>query len=234
MQPSRPDSRVAWLVAVLCAALIAVAWSTAPQAAGPQGHLLSNVKAAPSPAAEQYRAAMTRSAYRIHGPAAPIATLAGQIHQESAWQPLARSPVGAEGLAQFMPATAADMAARFAADCAPANPFSPAWAFACRDRYMQTLLRQVRSQGPGLTECSRWVFALRAYNGGMGWVLWDRAEARRNGVNPDDWAQVQPYRGTNPRTGARRSDANHRENTEYPARILWLQARYAAWGPRVC
>lgn len=234
MQPWRPDSRIAWLVAVLCAALIAVAWSTAPQAGEAQRHLSTNAKQAPPAAAEQYRAAMTRSAYRIHGPSAPVALLGGQIHQESAWQPQARSWAGAQGLAQFMPGTAADMAARFPADCAPANPFSAEWAFACRDRYMAGLLRQLRSQGGGLTECTRWVFALRAYNGGMGWLLWDRQQAARAGADPDDWIQVQPHRGAHPRTGARRSDANHRENTEYPVRILRLQARYASWGARAC
>ncbi len=227
MQPSRPDSRVAWLVAVLCAALIAVAWSTAPEAAQLSGHVLRNDKQAPPPAAEQYRAAMTRSAYRIHGPAAPVSLLAGQIHQESAWKPLARSHAGAEGLAQFMPATAADMAARFPGDCAPANPFSPAWAFTCRDRYMASLLRQLSPTGGGLTECARWVFALRAYNGGMGWVIRDRRKAAEAGVDPDNWIQVQQF-------NAGRSAANFRENTEYPVRILWLQQRYASWGARAC
>lgn len=226
MHAGRPDSRVAWLVVVLCAALIAVAWSTAPQAAQSQ-RLLRNVNAAPPAAAEQYRAAMTRSAYRIHGPGAPVALEAGQIHQESAWQPQATSWAGAQGLAQFMPGTAADMAARFPGDCAPANPFSPAWAFACRDRYMASLRRQLQPMGGGLTECARWVFALRAYNGGMGWVIRDRRKAAAAGADPDDWIMVQGF-------NAGRSASNFRENVEYAPRILRLQERYASWGARAC
>lgn len=224
MQPGRHDSRVAWLVVLLCGALIAIAWSTAPKAAP---RVSTHVNQSPPAAAEQYRAAMTRSAYRIHGPSAPVAMLAGQIHQESAWQPQARSRVGAEGLAQFMPGTAADMAARFPADCAPANPFSPAWAFVCRDRYMAGLRRQLQSQGSGLSECARWVFALRAYNGGMGWVIRDRRKASTAGADADDWIIVQGF-------NAGRSAANFRENVEYAPRILRLQERYRGWGAEAC
>ncbi|WZB64465.1 lytic transglycosylase domain-containing protein [Achromobacter xylosoxidans] len=36
---------------------------------------------------------------------APVSTFAAQIHQESAWRPGAVSAVGAQGMAQFMPAT---------------------------------------------------------------------------------------------------------------------------------
>jgi soluble lytic murein transglycosylase-like protein len=185
-------------------------------------------------AAEMHRAEMTRSAYRVHGPGAPVAMLAAQIHQESAWRTDARSRVGALGLAQFMPATAADMARLHPTDCAPADPFNPRWAFACRDRYMSSLARAQRPLATGIDACSRWVFALRSYNGGLGWLNWDRAAAQRAGANPDQWAQVQPHRGTNPRTGGRRSDANHHENTDYAVRILRLQSIYRSWGPGVC
>lgn len=185
-------------------------------------------------AAELHRADMVRSAYRVHGPGAPVAMLASQIHQESAWRRDARSRVGALGLAQFMPATAADMARLHPADCAPADPFNPRWAFACRDRYMASLYRAHKPLGHGIDACSRWVFALRAYNGGLGWVTWDREAAARSNANPDDWVEVQPFRGAHPRSGRTRTAANHRENTEYPVRILHLQARYRHWGAEVC
>lgn len=220
--------RLAWMVAFFGALLVLVAGATAPRVHGQTSAAGASmiVQTRPPAAAEQYRAAMTRSAYRIHGPSAPVAMLAGQIHQESAWQPLARSHAGAEGLAQFMPATAKDMADRFA-DCAPANPFSAAWAFTCRDRYMAGLRRQLQPLGSGLTECTRWVFALRAYNGGMGWVNRDRRKATQAGADPDDWIALQGF-------NAGRSAANFKENVEYAPRILRLQSRYRSWGAEAC
>lgn len=174
-----------------------------------------------------YRGDMARSAYRVHGPWAPVASLAGQIHQESAWRDSARSHVGAQGLAQFMPATAAEMAARYAVDCAPANPFSPRWAFACRDRYMAGQLRSVRSTRT--SECSAWSFAFRAYNGGLGWIRRDRKKAESLGIDPDDWVAVRDV-------NAGRRESAHRENREYPERIHRLARRYlaAGWGGAVC
>lgn len=56
--------------------------------------------------AHQYRRVLTQQAYAQWGLDAPIAALAAQVHQESAWRPEAVSHVGARGLAQFMPATA--------------------------------------------------------------------------------------------------------------------------------
>ena len=57
-------------------------------------------------AAQQYRALLVRTAHAVWGLDAPVAVLAAQIHQESAWNAQAISRVGAQGLAQFMPATA--------------------------------------------------------------------------------------------------------------------------------
>lgn len=176
-------------------------------------------------AAEQYRADMTRSAYRVLGPPAPVATLAAQIHTESAWHADAVSWAGAQGLAQFMPATAQDMADRHPADCAPANPFRARWAFACRDRYMRTLLLAQRDMAGGLTECDRWAFALRSYNGGLGWINRDRRITRLAGADPDRWHTVATH-------NAGRSAAAFAENTAYAPRIFGLESRYisAGWG----
>lgn len=178
------------------------------------------------PGAAAHRAEMLRSAWRTFGPSAPTALLAAQIHAESTWRTDATSRVGAQGLAQFMPRTAAEMAERYPADCAPANPNSARWAIACRDRYMQRLLQSQRPFSAALlSECSRWVFALRAYNGGNTWVIRDRRAAAAGAADPDEWMQVQGF-------NAGRSEANHRENTRYAPKILALQARYqrAGWG----
>lgn len=51
---------------------------------------------------EQYRDAVEQSA---HTAGLPVGIIAAQIQQESGWNPTAISPVGARGIAQFMPAT---------------------------------------------------------------------------------------------------------------------------------
>jgi soluble lytic murein transglycosylase-like protein len=168
----------------------------------------------------QYRNEMTQSAWRIHGPGAPVATLAAQIEQESAWKVNAISWAGAQGLTQFMPATAYDAANRWPANCSPANPFSPRWAFACRDRYMRSL--KAKGMAGELTECSDWAFRLRAYNGG-GRVHKDRALAATGGVNPDDWRAIAPY-------NSGRKHSAWIENTEYPERIFAIENSYRGWG----
>lgn len=190
-------------------------------------------RAAPSqpPArAHQYRADMTRSAYRVFGPSAPVSTLAAQIHQESGWRIDAVSHVGAQGLAQFMPATAADMARNHPAECAPADPYSARWAFTCRDHYMRTRLDAINPMGEhGLDECDEWVFALRAYNGGLGWIQRDRRLALSRGLDPDNHTEVE-------RVNAGRNAAAFRENIEYAPKILSRQPSYvsAGWGRGVC
>src|SRR5690606_29637892 len=58
-------------------------------------------------AAQQHRTLLVRAANATWGLGAPVAVFAAQVHQVSAWKPEAVSRVGARGLAQFMPATAA-------------------------------------------------------------------------------------------------------------------------------
>lgn len=179
------------------------------------------------PAAWAWRAELAESAYERFGPGAPVATLAAQVHQESAWRPNAVSHAGAQGLTQFMPGTARDMAERFGRDCAPANPFDPVWALRCRDHYLHSLMRALRPMGSGLDECARWTFALRAYNGGAGWVQRDRRAAQQAQADPDSPDEVARF-------NAGRSVANFRENVEYAPRIYRLQPRYVGWGRAVC
>ncbi|MCQ8811532.1 transglycosylase SLT domain-containing protein, partial [Escherichia coli] len=54
----------------------------------------------------QYRDDVIRNARLEWGLSAPVADFAAQLHQESGWRADAISPAGAQGLAQFMPATA--------------------------------------------------------------------------------------------------------------------------------
>jgi hypothetical protein len=206
----------------LFATLAVLLWTTA-------------VAAQVSPACEALRGAITRSAYRIHGPGAPIATLAAQIEQESACRSNAVSHANAKGLTQFIDSTAADMARIHPKDCAPANPFNPVWAITCRDLYMKSLVRATRQRGEGLSLCSRWMFGLQRFNGGY-WIEWDRTAAQLAGVDADVWYMIEPYHGVNPRSGRKRTAGNHRENHEYPHRILKRQDKYIkqGWGSGLC
>jgi soluble lytic murein transglycosylase-like protein len=180
-------------------------------------------------AAWQYQRTMTQSAYRFFGPGAPVATLAGQIHQESRWEANVTARDGGMGLAQFMPKTAEGIARQYPQDCYPVNAYDPRWAFMCRDRFMTDMLRSVKPMtAGGLTVCSHWAFAFRAYNGGGGWLDRDRRLAAANGANPDRYLQVAAY-------NAGRNPLNHKINTLYPTQIYTYGKRYeaAGWGPNV-
>jgi nitroreductase len=76
------------------------------------------------------------------------ALLAGQLMAESGFDPNAGSPAGAQGIAQFMPSTAASYGLR--------NPYDPAEAIDAEAHLMSDLIRQFGS--PEL--------ALAAYNAG--------------------------------------------------------------------
>jgi len=94
-----------------------------------------------------------------------------QINQESGFNPNAVSPAGAEGIAQFMPATAAAMGV---------NPWDPISALYGAARLMAQLNRQF----------GNYAMALAAYNagpgavqyainhGGSNWYYWLPAETR--------------------------------------------------------
>jgi soluble lytic murein transglycosylase-like protein len=163
-------------------------------------------------AAQQYRRDLTRNARMIWGLDAPVATFAAQIHQESAWRPDARSPY-AHGLAQFTPATA-DWIGDLDPALAVADTGNPVWALRALVRYDAWLYARVP---PSRNGCDRMALALRAYNGGLGWLRKEAATGR-----PCE---------------AFRSAANCRENLGYPQRILTrLEPIYvrAGWGLGSC
>lgn len=178
-------------------------------------------------AAEQHRRTLVRAAHAGWGLDAPIATLAGQVHQESGWRANARSPVGAQGLAQFMPATADWMATLYPNTLGPAQPYNPGWAL----RAMVAFDFWLYERNPAVSECDRWAFVLAGYNGGNGWVNRDRRLASASGADQLAWFDSVE------RHNAGRSAANFRENRHYPRAILlrW-EPLYAAagWGDGVC
>ena len=93
----------------------------------------------------EYRAMLLRAATHWNV-SAPL--LAAQLMAESGFDPNAGSPAGAQGIAQFMPSTAAAYGLR--------NPYDPAEAIDAQARLMSDLLRQFGD--PAL--------ALAAYNAG--------------------------------------------------------------------
>lgn len=106
---------------------------------------VSSSTALPSFVPDQFRAPILRSAARW---GVPPALMAGQLMAESGFDPSAGSPAGAQGIAQFMPSTAAAYGL--------ANPYDPVAAIDAEAHLMSDLLHQFGS--PEL--------ALAAYNAG--------------------------------------------------------------------
>lgn len=177
--------------------------------------------------AGKYKRDLIRNARLVWGLDAPISTFAAQIHQESGWRPDAKSPVGATGLAQFMPKTADWISGLFIAlqDNQPSNP---AWAIRALVEYDRWLYERVP---PSLSHCERMAFVLSAYNGGLGWLQKDVALTRERGANPKLWfGHVEMH-------NSGRADWAFKENRGYPNRILLnLEKRYRddGWGIQSC
>lgn len=170
--------------------------------------------------AARYRDDLTRIAHAEWGLDAPVAVFAAQIHQESGFNPLAVSRVGALGMAQFMPATATWWCGRIgltAVDCQPANPV---WAMRALVGYDRFLLQRVA----GDTEFDRLWATLRSYNGGL--KHWQQEARLAESLQRVD---VDSVCGA-----AKRSPLFCPENLAYPRQILlkW-QPLYRTWGGEV-
>ncbi|MFE8103581.1 transglycosylase SLT domain-containing protein [Brenneria goodwinii] len=180
--------------------------------------------AQPPAAAQQYRGELIRNARLIWGLNAPVADFAAQIHQESGWNPRAVSPVGAQGLAQFMPVTA-QWISGIMPELKTKQPFNPAWAIRAMTRYDRWIWQRVNAAD----DCQRMAMTLSGYNGGLGWVQRDQKLAAQRGLDRQRWF------GHVAAVNAGRSKANWRENRHYPQRILLeLAPRYLTWGGRSC
>jgi Transglycosylase SLT domain/D-alanyl-D-alanine carboxypeptidase/Putative Flp pilus-assembly TadE/G-like len=113
---------------------------------------------------------------RFHDPIAkaalrwnvPMNVLAAQLYAESGFNPFARSPAGAEGIAQFMPGTADAYGLR--------NPFDPIAAIDAQAHLMSDLLKQFGGKV---------ALALAGYNAGAG------AVEQYGGVPP--YAETRAY-----------------------------------------
>ena len=175
--------------------------------------------------AQSYRATLTRAAHATWGMDAPISVFAAQVHTESGWNSKARSPVGAQGLAQFMPSTAAWLP-EVAPETGKPTPFNPGWSL----RALCTYDRWLWERNDGASDYERMAFTLSAYNGGQGWVNRDRKLARQRGLDPARWF------GSVATVNAGRSAVAWKENRNYP-RLILQKRQYAyikaGWGPGI-
>lgn len=170
--------------------------------------------------AQRHQATLKREAQRVWGIAAPVATFAAQVHQESRWRENAQSAVGAVGLAQFMPATGNWIGGLYASlgDRAPTNP---TWALRALVTYDRWLADRIKADGA----CERMAFTLSAYNGGLGWVYKRQRLSNEPGQCFDATCAINP--GVMP--------ASQRENQHYPEVILRrYEPLYTAWGAGSC
>lgn len=176
--------------------------------------------------AKAHQRTLTRTAHAHWGLDAPVATFAAQIHQESRWHVGARSGAGAEGLAQFMPATSAWFARINPRDLTTAQPFNPAWSMRALVLYDAWIYKRIVAADA----CNGWSFTLSGYNGGLTWVERDQALASASGADPLVYEAVAPF-------NAGRSAASISENRHYVTTIInkW-QPLYvlAGWGHGVC
>jgi soluble lytic murein transglycosylase-like protein len=176
--------------------------------------------------ADGYSKLLEREAVHRFGLSAPVALLAAQLHQESHWRADARSPY-AQGLAQFTPDTAAWIPG-VCADIGPPNVWDARWSIRAQACYMRWLHGRISDTA---TPCDRWAMVLSAYNGGLGWVIRDRALASASGADRSRWFDhVERY--------SQRAAWAIKENRDYPRRILHtLEPVYlaAGWpGRRTC
>ncbi len=168
----------------------------------------------------QYRAPLTREAQFVYGLSAPVPMFAGQIHQESGWRAGVTAWDNGRGLAQFMDATATQVARTFP-ELGAVAPYNPVWAMRAQTRYMGWLYDRVK----GDTACDRWAAALKSYNAGLGYVQ----QVQRVSVTPGVWFGATEYVPT------RQSAQNFEYSRTYPRKILFKHQRlYATWGVPVC
>ena len=173
-----------------------------------------------------------------------VSTLAGQIYQESNFNVRAQSAVGAQGMTQMMPDTAAGLARQYPG-LRPPRPWDPFWSIEAQAHLM---CDNYRLYAKGRSACSAGLFALSAYNGGPRAL--DREILLCRGRTPD-WLAQPALKQTRPVTDnsciatrwfdhvgdmRSRSVAAYVENREYAIRILGHQIYFmeAGWGGGWC
>ncbi len=170
-------------------------------------------------AALKYRSEVIRATRAEWGLNAPVARIAAQVNAESRWRENARSPVGARGLAQFMPATE-QWYGGLRPDLGKADAWNPGWSLRAMAGYDRWLYERVR----GATPCDRMDKAQGSYNSGLGWTYKDEALAAKTGLDPGLWDSLAAV-------NAGRTVAAKWETNIYVKRIRGLEPVYLPFGP---
>ncbi|MBR0644007.1 transglycosylase SLT domain-containing protein [Roseomonas hellenica] len=123
-----------------------------------------------------------RAASALYLPSRPWQEWKAQLYQESRFEPAAVSPVGARGLAQFMPGTWAEVARQLRLPPG-ASPHQDI-AIQAGAYYMARLRASWTAQRP---DDDRQRLAQASYNAGLGNIL--RAQQRCGGVT---WGEISP------------------------------------------
>lgn len=206
---------------VLVLAMISPSAHGATANAPSEAHLSMQVPSA----SYLYRFKLEREVASRFGTTDSVARIAGQGHAESLWRSDAHSAY-AHGLYQFTPATA-QWIVGVCPEIGTADPWDPNWSVRAAVCYDHWLFARVDSA----SECDRWAFVFSAYNGGLGWLMRDRALAAQRGFDPLRWW------GHVERASAR-ADWAFDENRGYVERILrQFEPVYlaAGWpGQRAC
>lgn len=108
----------------------------------------------------------------------PFFLLKALIWQESRFDFRAKSPAGALGLTQLMPATAKMVGVK--------DPLDPAENIGGGARYLRICYDTFRREH-GL---NRWRYALAAYNAGAGYILAAQGKAKKLGAPDDSWSVI--------------------------------------------
>jgi membrane-bound lytic murein transglycosylase MltF len=110
--------------------------------------------------------------------------MAAQGYQESQLNQAAKSPVGAIGVMQVMPATGKDLGV---GDIAEVEPNIHAGV-----KYMRWMIDEYYGQEP-MTKLDKALFAFASYNAGAGRISQMRKEAAKRGLDPNVWFHNVEY-----------------------------------------
>lgn len=164
--------------------------------------------------------AVRREGQAVYGITSPTPMFLGQIAQESSGDEKVTASDLGRGLAQFMDATAKQVAAQYPELGAP-DPYNPTWAIRAMVRLDQSNYRAVK----GDNACERWGAGLTAYNAGAGWVRKAQAKSSDAGV----------WFGLTELVNGGQSAQNFKYSRLYPRWVLIKhQPKFQAWGPMTC
>lgn len=155
---------LALVAAVMAVVMLLVVWlvqvDSDSQPVGQTGS--SSAKLKPGTVPPQYEAAISAAGSMC--PEVPAPFIAAQLEQESGFNPKAVSPAGAQGIAQFMPGTAAAYGLT--------DPFDPIASIAAQGRYDCTIAKNMKPKiASGAVKGDVLDIISWSYNAGEGAVI---------------------------------------------------------------